>query len=125
MKEQANTETEQLFVEIDKRELVNIDLYGHEMKLIAEQLKEIAKRHPRSKEIQQKFEQFKKALKVQQKHLEKFRKNCEPEEINKSKPTRKKGEKMADKSFFENLNDFENQFKSLRQEANDFVNHWL
>jgi hypothetical protein len=115
-------------VQADKRELVNIDLYDHEMKLIVEKLKSIAWKHPKAKEVQQTLDRLKKELTRQKRNLEKFRKNCEPEEISFSKVTGtayiKKGEEMRDKSFFENLNSYEVHFKRLRQEANDFVDRW-
>lgn len=124
MKERTTTENQQFFVDVDRRELVNIDLYDHEIKVIAGQLKEIAENHPQSKKIHQKVEHLKKELKAQQKNLEKFRKECQPEEMNSDKETEKKVEPMGDKSFFEILNAFENQFKTVRQEATDFVN-WM
>lgn len=124
MKEQTTIQTGRFCDGVDKRELVNIDLYNHEMKLIAQQLKAIEEKHLSSKEVQQKVEHFKRRLRGQKKNLEKFRKNCEPEEINSSKEAGRKKEAIRDKSFFEKLGDFENQFKAFRQDANDFVNKW-
>lgn len=124
MKEQTTIKKQRFCVEVDKRELVNIDLYSHEMKVIAEQLNLIAAKHPESKEIRRQVQHLKKELRLHNKSLEKLRKDCEPEEINRSMQTGGKGEQMRDKSFFEKLDAFENQFKTLRQEANDFVNRY-
>lgn len=125
MKEETTIKKQRFCVEVDKRDLVNIDLYDNEIKVIEEQLNEVAEKHPKSKEIHQKVAQLKKELKVQKKNLEKFRKNCEQEEINTCEEMGRKEEGMRDKSFFEKLNDFENHFKTVRQEANDFENRWL
>jgi hypothetical protein len=122
MKQVSNTAKQRTFVELDKRELVNIDLYHNEMKVIDGQLNAITEKHPQSKLIHEKIEYLKKALRRQKINLERLRKNCQPEYI--TKEIGRKKPDFPNKSFFEILNDFENQFGTVRQQAGELVNRW-
>ncbi len=129
MKEQSIDHKKAMPDMMDKRDLVNIDLYNNEIKVMEEQLNEAAEKHPRSKEIHKTLAQLKKELTIEKENLERFRKKCDPQEINTSQETVntqvKNGESLENENFFTRLKAFEEEFKNIRYKVNDFVNRWL
>lgn len=129
MEERSINPKPDAFDKIDKRDLVNIDLYDNEIKVMEEQLNELAEKHSRSKEMHRKVDEFKKKLDLQKENLEQFRKKCKPEETipgrKHTKNPTKDGEENRGKGFFDRLKAFENDFKDIRNEVNDFMNRWL
>src|SRR3954465_4874887 len=118
MKNQSTTVEKKIHGEVDKRDLVNIDLYNHEMKVIEDLLEREAEKH-KSKELHNKHSQLKNELMDHRRKLEIFRKSCEMQQDNYSTEY---FVGMEGKSFFEHLKAFERGFKDTRNKVNDFLN---
>jgi len=127
MKSQLTTQKKSGPHQTDKRDLVNLDLYNHEIKVMEEQLGEVAEKQPKRKEVTKKIKQIKQLLTIQKEHIIRFRENYELE-VDTFVPattSNENEETTVDENFFEHLKSFENIFKNTRQEVNDFVNKWL
>jgi hypothetical protein len=126
MKEHTTIQKHQAFENVDKRNLVNIDLYRNEISVMEKQLDAVAEKH-QSKEILKKLDHFKKKLSIQKQHLERFQHDCEPgKNIDSKEPTKgKKAKRESNEGFFEQLKTFEEEFKNTRIDVNDWVNKWM
>ena|SRR4051794_13422891 len=118
MKNQSISVEKNIHDEVDKRDLVNIDLYHHEIKVIEIQLEREAEKY-KSKEVHNKHLQLKNELIDHMRKLELFRKSCELQQDNYSTENYLGTE---GKSFFEHLKAFEKGFKDTRNKVNDFLN---
>jgi len=105
---------------IDKRDLVNIDLYRNEITVMGIQLEEAATSQPKSHAVNKKLAQLKGELSTQKKNLERLKERCtiiqntfDASVCNKS---------IGVEGFFDQLKSFEDSFKGTRDNVNDFVN---
>ena len=125
MKKQSITRETVAMYRMDKRDLVNMDLYSNEIKVLQEQLSELTEKHRRAKDICTTVEHLKKKLATQKKNLEKFRQNYQVDQITDNKSavvSTKNEEAVCNEGFFEHLKVFENDFKNIRNEVNDLIN---
>jgi predicted transcriptional regulator len=112
---------------VDKRQLVNLDLYKNEIRILQNRLNDVSQKHPGSPAAQKKIEKLNRDLKTQKENLEVFRQNYEVEEMVirhslLSMPTKK--EATNTETFYEHLKSFEDEFKVIRQEVNEFIAKW-
>jgi Mn-containing catalase len=124
MKTKAFTPKPALVHHIDKRQLVNLDLYNNEIKIMRDRLGEIKREHSHSKASQKKIEKLQEYLKAQKENLENFRQNYEVEEMathHSLFATRPINEATNTETFYEHLKSFENEFKVVRQDINEFI----
>jgi hypothetical protein len=109
---------------IDKRQLVNLDLYNNEINVMRERLSEVNRQRSNSKSIHKKIEKFQQYLKAQKENLENFRQNYEVEEMTIGHSlfaTRPINEATNTETFYEHLKSFENEFRIIRQDINEFI----
>src|SRR3954466_4136602 len=90
---------------IDRRDLVNIDLYYNEIKVMQDHLHELVTRHPNSKPVYKKVEQLKKELGSQRENLDKFKQSCATGEtrVARSGFATKSNEAFEREGFFDRL----------------------
>src|SRR4051812_37610033 len=105
---------------IDKRDLVNIDLYYNEIKVMGRQLEEAATRQRNSSAGHENFEQLKRELTAQKENLERFKERCTI--IPNTSGTPRSSKVIEMQGFFDQLKAFEARFKSTRNKVNDVVN---
>ena len=105
---------------IDKRDLVNIDLYRNEITVMGIQLEEAATSQPKSHAVNKKLAQLKGELSTQKKNLERFKERCTIIPNTFAGCSRNKEIEMQ--GFFDQLKSFEDSFKGTRDKVNDFVN---
>ena len=129
MKEQSVSRTKSMSREIDKRDLVNLDFYDHEIWIMQEKLNSLDAN--REMEAKKKVQHLKHQLDDQKHNLDEFRKHFDMEEMlltDKSDLRHKKPKNRDetndiknDENFFLHLQSFENTFKDIRQEVLEFI----
>jgi hypothetical protein len=127
MKTKIKTSKFGLGREVDKRQLVNLDLYNNEIRVMEHRLSEVAQKTLPAKEAR-KLEHLKLGLKTQKENLEKFRQDYEVEEMTTGHTLPKIQaikEATNAETFFEHLKSFENNFKDIRRDVNEFIGKHL
>ena len=129
MKEQSVSRTKSMSREIDKRDLVNLDFYDHEIWIMQEKLNSLDAN--REMEAKKKVQHLKHQLDDQKHNLDEFRKHFDMEEMlltdksdlrhKKSKNRDETNDIKNDENFFLHLQSFENTFKDIRQEVLEFI----
>ena len=104
---------------IDKRDLVNIDLYYNEIAVMGSQLEETATRQRKSSAVNKKLAQLKRELTTQKENLERFKEGCT--NIPSTSGPLRSNKAIEMHGFFDQLKAFEAGFKSTRNKVNDFV----
>ena len=131
MKEQLIIQQFTKYHENDNRELVNLDFYENEIKIMGRKLDEVLANRSTT-DIKSKVDNLNHQLNLQKVNLEEFRKNYDVKEMfygSKINPKREKLKNKAgtdhignDESFFQHLQSFESTFKVIRQEVLEFIN---
>ena len=130
MKEQLIIQKPSRHHEHDNRELVNLDFYENEIRIMEHKLVEVLANHS-TKKIKNKVDNLNHQLNLQKLNLEEFRKNYDVKEMFYSSKLSIKREKLKnkaaadctknDESFFQHLQSFENTFKQVRRAVFEFI----
>jgi hypothetical protein len=104
---------------IDKRDLVNIDLYSNEIATMGTQLEEAAMRQPKSHAVDKKLAQLRCELSTQKENLERFKESCAV--IPNTFVSFRCNSAVEMEGFFDRLKAFEAIFKNTRNNVNDFL----
>lgn len=107
---------------IDKKDLVNLDFYGNEIKLMLKKLRTM-RSHCTHKEDLEDIDELKHDLNVQRNKLIEFRSGYDMEEMNrhnKEEDNRQLNSSSVE-NFFQHLKVFEDSFKDVRERVNAFL----
>lgn len=112
---------------VDKRDLVNLDLYKHEIDTMKENLDALTTK-PSSKKVHEQINELNNGLDVQRKKLDEFCSSYDAGKLSGYTVRQDHSEKgfnphfyKKSEGFFVHLRTFENGFKSVREEVNDFI----
>jgi hypothetical protein len=130
MKKEAALSKKTLFQRVDKKDLVNLDFYNNEIRIMDQKLDQVITQHP-DVEVEKKVRHLKHELHNQRRNLDEFRKNFDVEEMLLSDKPKHQDEKLKseretdvirnDENFFLHLQSFESTFKGIRQKVLEFI----
>jgi hypothetical protein len=132
MKKEAVPTKKSLSHDNDKKDLVNLDFYKHEIEFMGRKLDKV-KTKALSKEVVEKVEKLKLDLNMQRNKLAEFRQSYDIEEMAKSSTQKieesEEGQKNCslffenEENFFYHLEVFESDFKNVREEVLKLINN--